>query len=130
MSIDAGGWPAIVGLFIMGLVYAVGATVYVTRVELNNNRAIDAAKELLLAVIEKEREKESKSRHDLSNHFMTQITSLDRDYRQLSDRFSSMVHKEDLVATENRLVAMFDKLDLRISTMIKASGYGREDRND
>lgn len=119
---ELGPWIAIGALFLTFIGYVINATSYVSRIELAGQRALDAAKDqfqkslddakqLMSVTIEKEIEKESKTRHDQQNRVQTQIGSLDNDFRRITDRISEMVHKEDLIAVEVRLVTAINKID-------------------
>lgn len=110
-------WVAFAALVVLGIGYAVSATVYISRIELSCNRSIDTSKELMVTIIEREISKESKARHDLTNHIQVQITTLDNDYRGLQAKMSEMVHKGDLLATESRISASIDKLENRLESM-------------
>lgn len=119
---DFAPWIAIGALFLTFIGYVINATSYVSRIELAGQRALDAtkdqfqksvddAKQLMSVTIEKELEKESKIRHDQQNRVQTQIASLDNDFRRITERLGEMVHKEDLIAVEVRLVTAINKID-------------------
>lgn len=111
---DANIWVAFGALVLTVIGYAVSATVYMTRIELRSKDMVDSAKELILAVVERELSKEAKARHDMSNHFQVQVDSLERDYRSLFERMSTMVLKSDLAATETRIMVAIDKIEKRL----------------
>lgn len=124
-ALDANVWIALGAVVLTGLGYAVTATLYVARVQMDSRARVDEAKadamkdlnnskELMLAVIERELSKEQKSRHDLASHIQLQIADIDKDFRIMTDRVIAMVHKEDLNATERRITAQIEKLEKRI----------------
>lgn len=114
MGADPNLWIAFGALLLTMIGYAVSATVYTTRIELRCKDMIDAAKELTITVLERELAKEQKARHDLAGHVQVQMDALDRDYRGMTDRISSMVHKADLSATEARIMVAIDKIEKRL----------------
>ncbi len=119
-------WIAIVGLFVGGVGLAVTTAIYITSVKSDFSERIATTKELMYTVVSVQAEKESKARHDLNNHFQTMITGLELALNNTNRRFDTVVQKEDLNATEARLVVAIDKLERRVERNREAAGTGSD----
>lgn len=129
---DSSSWIALGALLATGIGYAVCATIFVSRgdgltrerlssTEVALREKIEGVEKSARLTIDLAVEKEAKLRHDLGSQMQVAITNTHLEVKDLEKRFNDLstdvVRKPDLIAHENRMTQILEKLDAKVDEL-------------